>query len=151
MRLKDLDLSFKVAYVFFCVLAMLGLVFALIIVELKVGRTPADFLSYYRGNEELMRYPKTPLQLAEVSHFHSFITAVLLLLSAFFFSLTSIKGWLKTTVVVLTALGMLGLVVMPWVLRFGPEDLVLLKPALSLLMVGGLLFMMGATLKEMFL
>ena len=151
MRLRELDVSFKVAYLFFCVLAVLGLVFALVIVELKVGRTPADFLTYYRGNEELMKYPKTPLQLAEVSHFHSFITSVLLLVSAFFFSFTSIRGWVKTTTVVFTAIGMLGLVLVPWVLRFGPEGLVLLKPVSSLLMVGGLLFMMGATLKEMFL
>ena len=64
----------------------------------KMGLTPDSVTSYYLGNEELFRSPRTYQGLLEVSHFHLFAMGMLLLvlthLMLFVPLSNALKAWL---------------------------------------------------------
>jgi len=155
MKLKDLSLGVKIAFLWFYLLSVLGFFFAFLIVEYTVGHIPMEnflqrLVDYYKGNPEGMMFGKSNLEIAEISHFHSFISAVVLFIISFFFSYSNMKSNIKIAVINLTFFGILIFVLSPWIVKFLPS-LAFLKPLSSLLFVPGTLFMGIKVLKDMFL
>ncbi len=149
--MKELDVSLKVSYVAFCIFTLLGFFFASLIVEFKGGGIlPEELIWFYKGNEELMIFPRSKLELAEVSHFHAFISSVVVFMHSLLFSKLPLRSSLKVSVVVLAYAGILALTVGPWIYTFGAKELIYLKYVFSPLMIISILFMMCANCFYMF-
>ncbi len=121
---RDWPIEWKVLYTVLYAGALAGLFFAGLVIALKIGHTPRALLDYYRGNPEAFRYAKTSLQLAEVSHFHAMIAPLLFAVLAWPLPLTPFSPRLRWTALGLGVLGIVLLLLDPWVLRYGPTFLV---------------------------
>lgn len=130
----------KILYIFLYGMSLVGLGFAGLIIALKIGHDPVSFLTYYRGNPEVFRYPKSAVNLAETSHFHTMIAPLLLTVLALPLPWTSAPLWLQRTAVGLAITGEILLVADPWILRYGPPFLVFIKYVGGICLVLGILF-----------
>ena len=137
---RDWPPEWKALYGFLYAGTLAGLFFAGLIIALKIGHAPRALLDYYRGNPEAFRYAKTPLQLAEVSHFHAMIAPLLFVTLAWPLPLTPFSPRLRWIAVGLGMVGIALLLLDPWVLRYGPVWLVYGK------YIGGLSLILGVVL-----
>ncbi len=155
MKLKDLPLVVKISFFWFYVLTIMGFIFAFLIVENTVSHFPLhEFLQrlvdYYRGNPERMVFGKSNLELAEISHFHSFISSLVILTIAIFFSQTEMSERTKLIVINIVFLGVVLFIFSPWIIKLFPA-LSIIKPISSLMFLPGVIFMGLKVLKDMFL
>jgi len=148
-NLKNFPFLIKFSYTLYFLFVIMGFVFAGIIIEIKIGRTPYEILSYYKGNEEILRYRKSLLELAETAHFHSFISSAILLLLSLFFSFTSISKTKKIITVLSAFTGIFMLVIGPFLYTYGSSFFIFLKYIGSFLMLFSIIYMGYRTLKEM--
>ncbi len=156
MKLKDLNPCIKLSFVWFYIFVLLGFFFSFIMVDLTVKHFPiTDFINrlvdYYKGNPEQMIYGKTPLQLAEVSHFHSFISPLVAGIISVFFSYTSLNRKVKLLIINLTFIGILLFILSPWAIKYLPYPFVFMKLISTAMFLPGMLFMGVAVIKEMYL
>lgn len=156
MKLKELNPCIKVTFVWFYIFVLLGFLFSFIMVDLTVKHFPiTDFINrlvdYYKGNPEEMIYGKTPLQLAEVSHFHSFISSLVVGIISVFFSYTSLNRTIKLLIINITFIGILLFILSPWVIKYLPYPFVFIKPMSTAMFLPGILFMGASVIKEMYL
>lgn len=124
---REWPAEWKVLYAFLYAGALAGLVFAGLIIAFKIGHFPREILEYYRGNPEAFRMAKSPLQLAETSHFHAMIAPLLFAALAWPLPLTPFPRSLRGFAILLGMLGITLLLLDPWLLRYGPAGLVLVK------------------------
>ncbi len=152
IKLNELPLSIKIAFICFYIFVILGFIFAHLILHFKLNGSfsPSDIISYYKGNEEMLKFQKTPLELSETSHFHAFISPVIALILSIFFSFSQINEFLKNFIIILSFLSVLMLILNPWLLTFGPFFLVYLKYITSLTLIFSFLFMGIITIYEFF-
>ncbi len=152
IKLNRIPLPIKIAFICFYIFIILGFVFAHLILHFKLNGSfkPDDIVSYYKGNEEMLRFQKTPLELSETSHFHAFISPVIALILSIFFSFSEINESLKNFIIILSFISALMLILNPWILTFGPKFLVYLKYITSLTLIFSFLFMGLITIYEFF-
>jgi len=152
IKLNELPISIKIAFICFYIFIILGFVFAHLILHFKLNGSfkAEDFIYYYKGNEELMKFPKTPLELSETSHFHSFISPLIAFIISIFFSFSSLKSFIKNFIIILTFISTFFLIINPWLLTFGPNYLVFLKYINSIILIFTFLFMGAVVIYEFF-
>jgi len=152
IKLNELPLSVKIAFICFYIFVILGFIFAHLILHFKLNGSfsPNDIISYYKGNEEMLKFQKTPLELSETSHFHAFISPVIALILSIFFSFSKINEFIKNFIIVLSFLSVLMLILNPWILTFGPKFFVYLKYITSITLIFSFLFMGLITTLEFF-
>lgn len=152
IKLNELPLSIKIAFICFYIFVILGFIFAHLILHFKLNGSfsSSDIISYYKGNEEMLKFQKTPLELSETSHFHAFISPVIALILSIFFSFSRINEFLKNFIIILSFLSVLMLILNPWLLTFGPFFLVYLKYITSFTLIFSFLFMGIITIYEFF-
>ncbi len=141
--LRRLPPGARVVYAGFLVFLLLGLVSAALLHADAMGFDRAA--TYWRGDEAQMLYPKSYRQLLELTHFHLFTEPVVWLVVAHLYQLSGGRGW-----IILGTLGAIGAqVALPWVVTYvSPAPAVLLLPA-TVGVVGGLLWMIVASLREL--
>jgi len=152
IKLNELPISIKITFICFYIFVILGFIFAHLILHFKLNGSfnPEDIISYYKGNEEMLKFQKTPLELSEISHFHAFISPVIALILSIFFSFSEINEFLKNFIIVLSFLSVLMLILNPWILTFGPDFLVYVKYITSITLIFSFLFMGIITIYEFF-
>lgn len=152
IKLNELPLSVKIAFICFYIFVILGFIFAHLILHFKLNGSfsPNDIISYYKGNEEMLKFQKTPLELSETSHFHAFISPVIALILSIFFSFSKINEFIKNFIIVLSFLSVLMLILNPWILTFGPKFFVYLEYITSITLIFSFLFMGLITTLEFF-
>ncbi|MCX7948239.1 MAG: hypothetical protein N2504_06615 [candidate division WOR-3 bacterium] len=152
IKLSEFPFTIKLAFICFYIFVILGFIFAHLILHFKLegSFTPQDFINYYKGNETLLKFQKTPLELSEVSHFHSFISPVIAFILAFFFSFSKLSENMKIIVILASFISSLFLVINPWLLTLGPTFFVYLKYISSIVLVISYLFMGACVIYEFF-
>ncbi len=127
----------KVLYTLVYLMSLVGLASAGVIIAVKMGHAPASLLSYYRGDPDAFRYPKSLLNLAETAHFHAMIAPLLFAFLAFPLPWTPVPTLLRRVAVGLGTGGVVLLVINPWLLRYGPSPLVGLKYLGGVMLISG--------------
>lgn len=79
---------------------------------------------WYRGNEadsspEALQFPKTKLELLEVTHPHLFFQSIMFFVLCHLFSLTQVSERLKTALYAASFASVLTEAGLPWLIRFG--------------------------------
>lgn len=116
--LSKAPISLKVALTFFLLMVGVGHITTLANVYLRTGFDPQGTVAYIRGQEEEYLYPKSLLELVEISHFHLYSMAFLFLFLGGMVAFTSIKEWLKVAIVSLAFLSSLSEVASLWLIRY---------------------------------
>lgn len=143
--LRRLDRGAKVVYTGFLVFLLCGLLSAALLHYDSMGLSAAQATAYWRGDEANMVYPKSYRQLLELTHFHLFTEPVVWLVVAHLYHMGRGRG-----VVSLGTLGAIGAqVALPWLVSYVSPAFGVLFAPVSLAVVGGLLWMIGDSLREL--
>ena len=116
----------------------------------KMGLTPDSVTSYYLGNEELFRSPRTYQGLLEVSHFHLFAMGMLLLVLTHLMLFVPLSNALKAWLIVLPFVSALLDEGAGWLVRFGHPGFAYLKIGGFLLLQTSLAALVGFSLWSVF-
>jgi hypothetical protein len=119
-RLAQLPRDIKWVYTGFLVFVGLGLCTNGLFQCTRIGLTLNRIAMYYRGGEleQSMTFPKTFVQLLELTHFHTFIMGVIFLILAHLVIATAISPWLKTSLILFACVGSLGDIASYWLIRY---------------------------------
>jgi hypothetical protein len=110
----------KVIYTGFLVLVGLGLCTNGLFQFIHIGPTVHRVATYYRGGTlgPAMVFPKTFIQLLELTHFHTFIMGVIFVILAHLLVATRLASAVKTALIGLAFAGSLGDVASYWLIRY---------------------------------
>lgn len=116
----------------------------------RIGLTPSEVATYYRGSDagEVMRFPKTPGQLLELTHAHAFTMAVIYLVLAHLFGSTRAPATFRAVVLVVAFAGTAGDLVAPWLIRYGAAWCAWIALAAWAAQATGTLLMLGVSAWE---
>ena len=119
-RLAHLQRDAKWIYTGFLVFVGLGLCTNGLFQLTRIGPTLHRIAVYYRGGDlgEAMTFPKTFAQLLELTHFHTFLMGVVLLILAHLVLGTAVSPRLKTSLIILAWAGSLGDIASYWLIRY---------------------------------
>ena len=117
-QLRSAPLETRLAYTGFLVLMLPAVASLLALSVGRVGFTPRAIVTYYRGGQSEMSFPKQLWQIVEVSHFHLFTIPVVLLILSHLLSATPIAPRVRAGITAATfaaaALELAG----PWAVRY---------------------------------
>jgi hypothetical protein len=110
----------RLVYAAFLVLIVPGILTQIAFQLGRIGVAPGAIAVYYRGSEqaEVMAFPKTFGQLAEITHAHAFVMGIVFLILAHLALGTSVSERTKAIALTLTFAGVLGDLVSPWLVRY---------------------------------
>ena len=120
-RLLQIILVFTLTYI-----AILWVTNLLLYVE-KIGFTYNSVVSYYLGSEEEFKNPVSYMGLLEVSHFHLFTFAFVLLLLTHLMTFLNISGYLKAFLIFLSFIAGIGNICAGWLIRYVSPGFAYLK------------------------
>src|SRR5262245_30428078 len=141
--------SFKLAVTGFLLLAAVGLGVAGLQIFMRAGLTPQSTLAHFKGDEATMQYPMSFALMVEITHAHAFTQPMLALVLSAAFLATSVREWLKRTVVAVLFTGMAMDLGVPWLVRYGPPWTVHLLLLTGILIISGVLASIVIPLYEM--
>lgn len=147
--LARMDLNTKLVITYFLVFMLAGSAFAIYMSHERTRLSAAGAAAYYRGDEARMMYPKEHLELMETTHFHLFITPLVVLTVGHLFLLSAWSQRAKTFVVSTAFLYALLDVAKPWLIRYGAPGFGILAPINSALLGGTILLCIAVSLYEM--
>ena len=150
-QLHSAQLETKLVYTGFLFFALIGLLTTGIYQVARIGITYQRVVAYYRGGElgREMAFPKTFVELLELSHFHVFIMGVIFLILAHLLLATAIRPRLKAAFIVLAFAGSFLDVAGYWLIRYVSPGFAILHLAAWTAMWVGYGGMIAAPLWEM--
>lgn len=109
---------------------------------------------WYRGNEnnpspEALRFPKTTLELLDVTHPHLFFQSIMFFILCHVFSLTQVRERWKTSLYAASFASVLTEAGLPWLIRFGSEIFAPLLLVSTTLMCACILILLVLPVREM--
>lgn len=118
--LSDARLEVRLVYSGFLFLVCVGLVTMGFFQLRHIGPTPERIAAYFRGGTRGMEmtFAKTPRELAELTHFHSFIMGIVYLVLAHLFLATTAPQALKRAGVTVAFAGLAGDLVGVWLIVY---------------------------------
>ncbi len=109
-------------YILFLVFVLVGHITFVLMSVYRVGAGYDQIVHHYRGDEgqgeETMAFPKEPIELLEVTHFHAYIEGILLLVLAHLFVAVPLSTGFKRSVMGLAFGSTLLELASPWLIRF---------------------------------
>ena len=118
--LGSLQWSTRFVYTLFLVFSLASYVVMIVLAAQRSGFSSASVADYYAGGGE--RYPKTPGELLEVTHFHLFSMPMLLFVQGHLFLMTrGPRAW-KIAVVVAAFAGAALDLAAPWLVLYVSRD-----------------------------
>jgi hypothetical protein len=144
--LRSASLETRIAYTVFLALVVVGAVSMGALSVGRMGVTPHAIAAYYRGGESEMSFPKQFWQLAEVSHFHLFSIPVVLLILSHLLAATPVPQRARLGVIGATSAGAVLDIFAPWAVRYLSAGFAWALLAAWVLLGGGMLCMLGASL-----
>lgn len=131
--LARMDFNTKLIITYFLVFMLAASAFSIFMSWERTRITPAGAAAYYRGDEARMMFPKERLELIETTHFHLFITPVIVLTVGHLFLMSAWSRRWKA-VVVTSAFGYAALdTAKPWLVRYVAPEFGVLAPVNSAL------------------
>jgi len=117
--LDQTSLEIRWIYSLFLVFALIGHVTFVVMSTYRVGPGYADIVRHYRGVEgDEMAFPKEFMTLLEVTHFHSYIEGIVLLVLAHLYVAAPLSRKMKLGVVGLSFGSTLLDLSSPWTVRY---------------------------------
>ena len=116
----------------------------------KMGLTPDSVVSYYLGNEELFRSPRTYQGLLEVTHFHLFAMGMLLLVMTHLVLFIPVSGGLKAWLITVPFASALLDEGASWLVRFASPQFAALKIVGFLLLQASLMALIVISIWSVF-
>ena len=147
--LARMDLNTRLVITYFLLFMLAASAFAIYMSHERTRLSAAGAAAYYRGDEEQMRFPKERQELIETTHFHLFITPVVVLTVGHLFLLSAWSRRWKTFVVSSAFLYALLDVAKPWLVRYGAPGFGVLAPINSALLGATMLLCTAVPLYEM--
>lgn len=148
-RLRRLDPGARLVYTAFLVFTAAGVVTAALLHGDGMGVEPDTAALYWAGDEEGMAFPKSYRQLLELTHFHLFTEPVTWLVLAHLYNLGGDPARRRGLVTVGTLVTMTLQIALPWGVVYGSTQLAMLLIPVHVLLGVGFLYMIGASLWEM--
>lgn len=139
----------KLVYSSFLVFILFGWISIFTFYALKSGFDYQNLVDYYRGNEQRFMYPKSFLELWEITHFHLFTMPVVFLILVHLFMLTAAPNTWKAGLLFAGFAGMILDIGSPWLIVYWHPHAAVLKMAGRVLLNGSFLFLTVWPLKEM--
>src|SRR5919198_4175454 len=101
----------------------------------QIGVRLSEIAAYYRGGENgtTMTFPKTFVQLLEVTHFHAFIMGVVFLVLGHLLLATGLSNRWKRGLLLSALAGSMGDLAGTWLIRYVSSGFALLPPLSMLL------------------
>jgi len=131
--LARMDFNTKLIVTYFMVFMLAASAFSIYMSWERTRLSVDGAAAYYRGDEARMMFPKERLELIETTHFHLFMTPVIVLTVGHLFLLSAWSRRWKATVVT-SAFGYAALdVAKPWLVRYVAPELGVLAPINSAL------------------
>ena len=131
--LARMDLNTKLIITYFLVFMLAASAFSIYMSWERTRLSTDGAAAYYRGDEARMMFAKEHLELIETTHFHLFITPVIVLTVGHLFLMSAWsrrwKGVVVTSAFAYAALD----VAKPWLVRYVAADFGLLAPVNSAL------------------
>lgn len=145
-QLRTASPETRLAYGVFLALTVLGAASLGAMSIARVGFRPTAIAAYYRGGESEMSFPKQFSQLAEVTHFHLFSIPVVLLILSHLLSATPVPSRARLWIIGATFVGAVLDIGAPWAIRYVAGAFAWALLAGWLLLGGGMLCMLVASL-----
>jgi hypothetical protein len=121
--LARMDFNTKLIITYFMVFMLAASAFAIYMSWERTHLSASGAAAYYLGDEERMMFPKERLELIETTHFHLFMTPVIMLTVGHLFLLSAWSRRWKT-VVITSGFGYAALdVAKPWLVRYVAPEL----------------------------
>jgi hypothetical protein len=119
-RLRHAPLEVRLVYTGFLGFMMVGLVTIGLFQAVQIGVRLSEVGAYYRGGETetAMTFPKTFIQLLEVTHFHAFIIGVVFLILGHLTLATGLSSPWKGGLLLSALAGSLGDLSGGWLIRY---------------------------------
>ncbi len=126
--LARMDLNTKLIITYFMMFMLAASAFSIYMSWERTRLTSDGAAAYYRGDEARMMFPKERLELIETTHFHLFMTPVIVLTVGHLFLMSAWSRRWKTAVIT-AAFGYAALdVAKPWLVRFVAPEFAVLAP-----------------------
>lgn len=150
-RLGRASLEARLVYTGFLGLTLMGFLTIGIFQGVQIGIRVSEVVAYYRGGETAtaMTFPKTFVQLLEVTHFHTFIMGVVFLVLGHLLLATGLSGRWKLALLLGAFSGSLGDLAGAWLIRYVSGGFALLQLLAWLALWVGYGGMVVAALREM--
>jgi hypothetical protein len=138
-RLSQAPWETRLVYTGFLGFTLIGLVTIGMFQAVQIGVRLSEVAAYYRGGETgtTMTFPKTFVQLLEVTHFHAFIMGVVFLVLGHLLLATGLSRRWKGGLLLSALLGSMGDLAGGWLIRYVSAGCALLQ------LLGWLLFWIG--------
>ena len=149
LKLQQLSAASKVTYTIFLAFAALGMASSIVLGGMKTHGTYAGTVAYYRGDEALSLYRKTPLELLETTHFHLFSQPILFFIIGHIFLLSTLPKVVKAGVVCLSFAAIAADGVSPWLIVYAAPGFAALKIAAGSALAACFLVEFLVSLREM--
>lgn len=123
-RLSRASLPTRVLITCFMVTMVIAVAVGVLNYKVRTGLTVDGTEQWYRGNEgaggeaQRLLFPKTAVELMDVTHPHLFDQAILFFILCHLFALTRVRPRLKTTIYVLSFANVLVDCSGPWLIRY---------------------------------
>ena len=127
LKLEQLSRSSKLTYTIFLAFGVLGLASSIALGGMKTHFTYAGLVAYYRGDEALGYYAKTPLELLETTHFHLFSQPVFFFIIGHIFLLSAWPRPLKAAIVCASFAAVAADIAGPWLIVYAGAPFTALK------------------------
>ncbi len=150
-RLRRAPRESRLVYTGFLGFALVGLLTIGIFQAVQIGVQLSAVATYYRGGEteSAMTFPKTFVQLLEVTHFHAFIMGVVFLILGHLLLATGLSGRWKLGLLISAFAGSMGDLAGSWLIRYVASGFALLQLSAWLVLWVGYGGMIAAALREM--
>jgi len=116
--MDQLSVEIRWVYSLFLVFALVGHLTFLAMGVFRVGAGYDQIVRHYRGDEQEMSFPKEPIELLEITHFHAYIEGIVLLVLAHLFVAVPVSPIFKRSVIGLAFGSTLLDLASPWLIRF---------------------------------
>ena len=131
--LARMDFNTKLIITYFLLFMLAASAFSIFMSWERTRLTPSGAAAYYRGDEARMMFPKDRLELIETTHFHLFITPVIVLTVGHLFLMSAWSRRWKA-IVITSAFGYAALdTAKPWLVRYVAPEFGVLAPINSAL------------------
>jgi hypothetical protein len=150
-RLSHAPWETRFVYTAFLGLTLIGLITIGMFQGVQIGVRLSEIAAYYRGGENgtTMTFPKTFVQLLEVTHFHAFIMGVVFLILGHLLLATGLSNRWKRGLLLSALAGSMGDLAGTWLLRYVSAGFALLHLLAWLLFWIGYGGMLMASVWEM--
>ena len=149
---KDLNKNSALKLIIlFSLIFFLGLIVTNFLFMYKIGFTPSQVTSYYLGNPEIFKQPKSYGSLVEETHFHLFAMGIILMTLNHLMLFSNLDIRYKILIIVISFASCLLDISSSWLVRYISSSFSILKVASMIIQQLFLLILIGVITNSIFM